>query len=122
MDQIQGFDMNDTLRFPAAVTEISNSDLYTGRTRPSLSMTTPMAVPHKTASPWGGNSPQSAAFIRRLHQARGYRPEMPVRGAGTAPAKAVDMMANAGDLGSTRRQDKTPGGMNAETRSGRVCT
>ncbi len=35
------------------------------------------------------------AFVGRLHRARGDRRKMPVRRAGTAPAKARDMMANA---------------------------
>jgi len=58
-------EMNGRLRFPAAVTECSNSDFYTGRTRPSLSRATPMDVPPRTASPWGWNSPKAAAFIGR---------------------------------------------------------
>src|ERR1700731_1843173 len=52
------------------------------RTRTSLSMVTPMAVPPKTASPWGWNSPKAAAFVGRLHRALasgawGDRPKMP---------------------------------------------
>jgi len=63
-----------------------------------------MAVPPKTAFHRCWNSPPADAFIRRVHQALGYRTNMPVWLAGTASAKAADMMANAARLTPSLRR------------------
>jgi hypothetical protein len=83
-------------------------------------MTTPMAAPHKTASPWGGNSPPGTGFTKRWLSPRNAGPGCR---SGAGEGLGHDGQRRLVDPRSTATaEDKTPGGMIDETRSRRVCT